>query len=228
MTAPTAHPEEAVAARLSQVRTRIERAGGDPESVRVVAVTKGFGPAAVSAAAAVGLVDVGENYAQELLAKRAAPGLPAGLVWHFLGRIQTNKVRALAPAVDCFQSVSRELEGERLAAARTEATVLVQVAFATEGGRPGCDPAQVPALCRTLSGLGLHVAGLMAVAPRPPEEAGAAFATVRRLADDLGLAVRSMGMTEDLELAVAHGSTMVRVGRALFGDRPARPAASAT
>ncbi len=98
--------------------------------------------------------------------------------------------------------------------------MLVQVAFSGDAGRPGCAPGGVGALVRNLEGLGLGVRGLMAVAPRPPEAARAAFRVVRGLADDLGLPVRSIGMTEDLELAVAEGSTMVRVGRALFGDRP--------
>lgn len=206
------------------MRERIERAGGDPAAVRVLAVTKGFGPEAVVEARNAGLLEVGENYAQELEAKRAALDAlgQRGVRWHFLGRLQTNKIRALAPLVDCWQSVSREVEGERIARTSPGATVLIQVAFSTDAGRPGCEPDAVPALARTLSALGLDVTGLMAVAPCPVDEARASFRTVRRLADDLGLPVRSIGMTEDLELAVAEGSTMVRVGRALFGDRPPR------
>ena len=214
-----------IAARLASVRDRIERAGGDPGSVTVLAVTKGFGPEAVLAACDVGLFEVGENYAHELEAKAAALDgrAPPALRWHFLGQPQGNKIRALASRVDCWQSVSREVEGERIARARAGSTVLVQVAFSTDAGRPGCEPDAVPALVRSLSALGLDVAGLMAVAPRAVDEARAAFRAVRGLADDLGLPVRSMGMTEDLELAVAEGSTMIRVGRALFGDRPSRP-----
>lgn len=211
---------ELVAARLGAITARIESAGGDPEVVRVLAVTKGFGPEAVEAAVAAGLGEVGENYAQELTAKREALGAVAGLRWHFLGALQTNKIGGLAPLVDCWQSVSRPVEGERIARARPGVEVLVQVAFSGDAGRPGCEPAAVPALVGTLGGLGLAVRGLMVVAPRGEAEARAAFRLVRRLADDLGLPIRSMGMTEDLELAVAEGSTMVRIGRALFGDRP--------
>ncbi len=211
---------ELVAARLGAITARIESAGGDPEVVRVLAVTKGFGPEAVEAAVAAGLGEVGENYAQELTAKREALGAVAGLRWHFLGALQTNKIGGLAPLVDCWQSVSRPVEGERIARARPGVEVLVQVAFSGDAGRPGCEPAAVPALVGTLGGLGLAVRGLMVVAPRGEAEARAAFRSVRRLADDLGLPIRSMGMTEDLELAVAEGSTMVRIGRALFGDRP--------
>ncbi len=208
-----------VAARLREVRERIERAGGDPDRVTVLAVTKGFGPEAVTAALEVGLHAVAENYAQELVAKRRTLGDQRAL-WHFLGAIQTNKVPALGPLVDCWQSVSREVEGERIARVAPGARVLIQVAFSGEAGRPGCEPADVPSLAGALVGLGLSLEGLMAVAPRPEDEARAAFRVVRSLADDLGLDIRSIGMTEDLELAVAEGSTMVRVGRALFGDRP--------
>ena len=215
-----------VSAGLASVIERIERAGGDPAGVKVLAVTKSFGPDAVVAAKAVGLAEVGENYAKEIEAKRAAleaAGQDSGVRWHFLGALQTNKIRGLARLVDCWQSVSRESEGERIARARPGATVLIQVAFSSDAGRPGCEPEGVRALARTLVGFGLDVNGLMAVAPRPTDEARAAFRTVRGLADDLGLAVRSIGMTEDLELAVAEGSTMIRVGRALFGDRPLPP-----
>jgi pyridoxal phosphate enzyme (YggS family) len=219
----------AVAARLARVTERIEAAGGDPGAVKVLAVTKGFGPDAVEAARAVGLDQVGENYAHELEAKRAAfdaAGRGGDMRWHFLGALQTNKIGALAPHVDCWQSVSRAVEGERIARARPGSSVLIQVAFSSDERRPGCGPEAVPALARDLVGFGLDLCGLMAVAPRPPDEATAAFATVTRLADDLSLPVRSIGMTEDLELAVACGSTMIRVGRALFGDRPTpRPGA---
>jgi hypothetical protein len=215
-----------IRARLESIVARIERAGGDPEVVRILAVTKGFGPEVLGAAAEVGLFEVGENYAQELIAKRAARdgAGPNELRWHFLGVIQTNKVRALSTLVDCWQSVSREVEGERIARWRPGAEVLIQVACSSDPGRPGCAPGHVPALARTLRGLGLELSGLMAVAPRAPEEARSAFRTVRGLADDLGLGVRSMGMTEDLELAVGEGSTMIRVGRGLFGARPVAPA----
>jgi pyridoxal phosphate enzyme (YggS family) len=228
-TSPDPTDVAAVAARLAQVTERIERAGGDPGAISVLAVTKGFGPDAVAAARAAGVFDVGENYAGELESKRVAldaAGSGVAMRWHFLGALQTNKIAALAPHVDCWQSVSRAVEGERIARARPGATVLIQVAFSGDERRPGCEPEGVPTLARTLNELGLDLRGLMAVAPRQPEAAKAAFATVRRLADQLSLPVRSIGMTEDLELAVAGGSTMVRVGRALFGDRPppGRPA----
>lgn len=187
-------------------------------------MTKGFGPEAVEAALAAGCELVGENYAQELVRKAAA--LPAGLAaprWQFLGAIQRNKVRALAPLVDCWQSVARQVEGEAIARHHPGAQVLVEVETTGDPGRNGCPPGSVIGLVEGLRGLGLSVAGLMTVAP-PGDAAAGSFGLVRDLADRLGLAQRSMGMSDDLELAVAAGSTMVRIGRGLFGERPPRPA----
>ena len=217
-----ATPED-VARALGRIRGRIERAGGDPATVRVVAVTKGFGPDAVSSALAAGLCDVGENYAQELVAKHGELGpTAAGVRWHFLGAVQRNKVRMLAPLVDCWQSVARLAEGAEIAKRAPGATVLVEVETTGSAGRNGCPPPEVPGLVGALGDLELRVAGLMTVASVDPLEAAGGFRAVREMADRLGLAERSMGMTDDLELAVAEGSTMVRVGRALFGDRPVR------
>ncbi len=207
-----------MAARLSALRQRIGEAGGDPGTVRVVAVTKGFGPEAVEAAHAVGLHDVGENYAGELQSK--APG-PEGTRWHFLGAVQRNKVRALAPLVSVWQGVARLVEGERIAACAPGAQVLVQVDTTGLAGRNGCAPPDVGTLVHALASLNLQVEGLMTVALQgDPAAAAAAFGEVARLADHLGLPERSMGMSDDLEAAVAAGSTMVRIGRALFGPRP--------
>jgi len=212
---------EGVEAALGDVRARIEAAGADPAVVRVVAVTKGFGADAVEAALAVGLRDIGENYAQELVAKHAALGT-APARWHFLGTVQRNKVRVLAPLVDCWQAVARLPEGAEIARRAPGATVLVEMDTTGQPGRNGCAPGEVDGLVGALGGLGLDVAGLMTVASTDPEAAARGFRSVREMADRLGLHERSMGMTDDLELAVAEGSTMVRVGRALFGDRPPR------
>jgi PLP dependent protein len=206
------------------VRGRIERAGGDPSVVRVVGVTKGFGPDAVRAALGVGLRDIGENYAAELLAKAkaveaGAGGSSGGPVWHFLGAIQRNKVAALAEVVGVWQSVARAVEGERIARFAPGAAVLVQVDITGLPGRNGCRPGDVADLVGRLRSLALDVVGLMTVAAPGREAAASAFGEVARLADQLGLRERSMGMSDDLEEAVAAGSTMVRIGRALFGER---------
>jgi pyridoxal phosphate enzyme (YggS family) len=204
-----------VEAALEAVRKRIEAAGGDPEQVRIVAVTKGFGPDAVAAALAAGHTDLGENYAQELITK-----LTDGVTWHFLGPVQRNKVKALAPHVALWQAVDRPGAGTEIARRAPGAAVLVQLNVVDDPDRPGVAPIDAPLLVRFLTDLGLDVRGVMAVGAIDPTEARAGFRTARRLADDMGLPVRSMGMSDDLEIAVEEGSTMVRVGRALFGPRP--------
>ncbi len=219
-----------VARRRRALVQRIEKAGGDPAKVRVVAVTKGFGPDTVRAARQAGLLDVGENYAAELSAKAAAiasgpasGGEATDLVWHFLGAVQRNKVAELAPLVGLWQSVARQSEGVRIARFAPGAAVLVQVDTTGQPGRNGCTPGDTATLVSQLRDAGLDVRGLMTVAAPGEAAAREAFATVGRLADELGLHERSMGMSDDLEMAVAAGSTMVRVGRALFGERPRRP-----
>ena len=189
----------------------------------IVAVTKGFGPDAVAAAVAAGVEDVGESYAQELLAKAEA-GTAAPSRWHFVGRLQANKVRSLAGTVALWQSVDRSRVVDEVARRAPGARVLVQVDVSGEPSKGGCPPAEVPALVERASAAGLEPAGLMAVGPLgPPEDARPGFRAVTALADRLGLPVRSMGMSADLEVAVQEGSTMVRVGTALFGPRPPRP-----
>jgi uncharacterized pyridoxal phosphate-containing UPF0001 family protein len=198
--------------------------------VRVVGVTKGFGADAVRAALDAGLHDLGENYAAELVAKAGAgvaddEGAGGGVVWHFLGAIQRNKVAALASVVGVWQSVARDVEGARIARFAPGAAVMVQVDVTGLPGHNGCPPAEVPSLVDRLRALGLDVVGLMTVAAPGRSAAEAAFGEVARLTDQLGLEERSMGMSDDLEPAVAAGSTMVRIGRALFGERPPRPPA---
>ena len=202
------------------MRARIARAGGDPGAVRVVGVTKGFGHDAVQAALGAGLQDLGENYAAELVAKAEESGPEGGAVWHYLGAIQRNKVAALARVVGVWQSVAREAEGARIARFAPGAAVMVQVDVTGLPGRNGCRAEGVPGLVDRLRALGLDVAGLMTVAAPGREAAASTFGEVTRLADQLELRERSMGMSDDLDEAVAAGSTMVRVGRALFGERP--------
>lgn len=214
-----------VAARLAEVRARIAAAGGDAASVRVVAVTKGFGPEAVEAAVGAGLTDVGENYAQELLAKaQALAGLVPAPRWHAIGRLQRNKVRLLAGTVSCWQSVDRLELGVEIARRAPGAKVLVQVSAWGEVGKGGVPLDEVAPLVEQLVSLGLRVDGLMAVAPvGGGAVAERGFAQVREAADRLGLRDCSMGMSGDLEEAIRAGSTMVRVGTALLGPRGTGP-----
>jgi PLP dependent protein len=221
-----------VAARAAAVRARIERAGGDPDAVRLVAVTKGFDAAVVRAALDAGLADVGESYVQELVAKAAEldddrdrSGEPRPR-WHFVGRLQRNKVRKAAPHVVLWHSVDRLSLGAEIARCAPGASVLVQVNASGEATKAGCPPSQAPALVDGLRDVGLDVQGLMTIAPAGPAEAvRATFRSVRELARSLGLAELSMGMSGDLDVAVEEGATMVRVGTDLFGPRPDPPGA---
>ncbi|MDA8148344.1 MAG: YggS family pyridoxal phosphate enzyme [Actinomycetota bacterium] len=215
-----------VAAAITRVRERIAGCGRDPAAVRLVAVTKGFGPEAVRAVRDAGVVDVGENYAGELEAKadvvRSTDGDAAEIRWHFLGAVQRRKVPRLAKVVSLWQGVCRVEEGQAIARHAPGASVLVQVNVDGAPGRNGCPPGAVADLVAALRDQGLDVAGLMVVAPNgSADDRRHAFEQVAAMADALDLPVRSMGMSDDLELAVLAGSTMVRVGRALFGPRPA-------
>lgn len=229
---PALPPVEVLARRLDALHRRIEAAGRDPGDVIVIAVTKGFGPEAVTAVMAVGLTDVGENYATELLVKAellgpAVAGTPRAVPaprWHYLGAVQRRRVRDLAPVVSCWQTLARAEEGVAIAARAPGASVFVQVDVSGVPGRNGVAPAGVRDLVGALRALPLEVRGLMVVAPPgPPDVARAAFATVRDLARDVGVEELSMGMSGDLDVALREGTTMVRVGRALLGERPAVP-----
>jgi pyridoxal phosphate enzyme (YggS family) len=208
-----------VAERLAVVRERIRSAGGD-EGVAVVAVTKSFAADAVDAAVAAGCRSIGESYAQELVAKLA--GVATSPEVRFIGRLQTNKVRALVDAVDVFETVDRVPLAEEVARRAPHARVLVQVNTTGETSKGGCAVGDVAALVERCAALGLRVEGLMSVGPTgaPPAAARAGFREVRALVDRLDLATCSMGMSGDLEVAVGEGSTEVRVGSALFGGRP--------
>ncbi len=207
-----------VAESLGRVRDRISAAGGGTD-VAVLPVTKGFGPEAIEAALAAGCTAIGENYAQELLAKRDAA---AKAEVHFIGRLQTNKVRQIAGLVDVYETVDRERLVHEIARRQPGARVLIQVDTTGEPGKGGCPLPDVDALVAVARAAGLDLRGLMTVGPTNagPEAARAGFRAVRAAVDRIGLAVCSMGMTDDVEVAVQEGSTQIRVGTALFGPRP--------
>ena len=205
----------AVAQAVDEVQARIASAGGDPDAVTLVAVTKGFGRDAVDEAVEAGVTDFGENMVDELVAKRDDVNR-----WHFLGRIQRRDVRRAA-GVSLWQSVDRQSAGEEIAKRWPGAAVLVQVNVSGEPGKLGCSFEDAPALVHGLQAAGLDVRGLMAIGPHGgPEAARPGFRRLVALADQLGLPERSIGMSDDLEVAVQEGSTMIRIGRALFGPRP--------
>jgi len=200
------------------LESRIAAAGGDPSSITIVAVTKSFGIETVRAALAAGMTTLGENYAAELIEKAAVISND-DISWHYLGAIQTNKVGRLAQVTSCFEGLAREREAEAIALRRPGATVMVQVELTGLPGRNGVAIQEVQSLVERAQALGLEVAGLMTVAPQEPERAREAFRKVREMKEDLGLSEASMGMSDDLEIAVEEGSTMIRVGRGLFGVR---------
>ncbi|MEY2399885.1 MAG: dependent protein [Actinomycetota bacterium] len=211
---------EQVQFNLARIHDRIAIAGADPDAITIVAVTKQQPAEAVDAALSLGLIDVGENRADALI-DRAASHASRDTRWHYLGQVQRNKVRRVAPFVALWQSVDRAEVGAAIAARAPGAEVLVQVNLTDDPDRGGAAPDAVPALVRDLQSDGLNVRGLMAVGPLGGADAARpGFSAVVRQADELGLPVRSLGMSDDLEVAIACGSTMVRVGAALFGARP--------
>jgi uncharacterized pyridoxal phosphate-containing UPF0001 family protein len=206
--------------RLHLVRQRIDAAGGAGR-VTLVAVTKGLGADVVLSAVEAGLDQLGENYAAELRAKadQVSACVGSAVAWHYLGAVQ-RQAAALGPAVAVWQGVDGAKAGGRIAAASPGAAVFVQVNLSGQPQRQGCAWAEAPALAEALVGLGLEVRGLMGVAGDDP---AAEFSRLVKLAADLGLAEVSAGMSGDFEVAVDAGATMVRLGTALFGPRPARP-----
>ena len=210
-----------VGERYAALQARIAGAGG--ERVVVIAVTKALGAWAIDAAAASGIGHIGENYAQECVAKLAESTAAPRPTVHFLGRVQRNKVKLLADCVDVWQTVDRSEVAREIGRRAPGAEVMIQVNISGEESKGGCRPADAEGLAADVADAGLRLTGLMGIGPLGPvEEARSSFRTLRRMVDSLGLAHCSMGMTDDLEVAVAEGATMVRVGRSLFGERPRR------
>lgn len=193
--------------------------------VALVAVTKTFGVDAWLAATAAGCDGIGENYAQELLDKRGScPSNVAPL--HFIGAVQSNKVKKLLPHVELWHGIDRESvidelsrQAQRLGGATPR--ILIQVNSTGESTKSGCDPSEVGALVDRSRGAGLEVRGLMTIGPTSPDRQlrRESFRLTRALADDLGLPDCSMGMSGDYEDAVECGSTIIRLGSSLFGAR---------
>jgi pyridoxal phosphate enzyme (YggS family) len=222
-------------ARLQLVRDHIaaaaRRAGRDPAAVRLVAVSKTHPVDAVAAAAATGQVDFGESRVQETRDK--IPAAPAGLTWHFLGHLQKNKVRQALPLFSFFHSIDSTALAEAInrIAGENGQTVegLLEINVSGEASKYGFSPDQVrtefPALAKLPH---LCLRGLMTMAPYSdnPEEARPFFRALRELRDELQAAHShplpelSMGMSGDYEPAIAEGSTLVRIGTSIFGERP--------
>ncbi|MFP3675995.1 YggS family pyridoxal phosphate-dependent enzyme [Pseudomonas sp. SIMBA_041] len=220
-----------IADNIAQVSSRIRAAAlaaqRDEHSVQLLAVSKTKPVQALREAYAAGLRDFGENYLQEALGKQLElADLP--LIWHFIGPIQSNKTRAIAEHFAWVHSVDRLKIAQRLSEQRPAdlppLNICIQVNVSGEASKSGCTPADLPALAKAISELPrLNLRGLMAI-PEPTDdraEQDAAFAAVQRLQAslDLPLDTLSMGMSHDLESAIAMGATWVRIGTALFGAR---------
>jgi pyridoxal phosphate enzyme (YggS family) len=206
-----------VASRVAEVREKIRSAGG--HDVSLIAVTKTFPLVAITAARDAGCDGVGENYAQEL-AEKASLGLP-DIDVHFIGALQSNKVKMIAPFVTLWQTIDRESVIRELARRVPGAQILLQVNTTHESTKGGVEPGEVEGLLLLARDQGLDVRGLMTIGPTggSVSEQESAFRTLRRLVDTYELPVCSMGMSDDFEVAVACGSTMVRIGSRLFGAR---------
>jgi len=227
-------------ANVDTIRRRIAgactRAGRTPDEVTLVAVSKTFPAGAIREAVRAGVTDIGENYVQELLAKREQLA-PEQIRWHFIGHLQSNKVRHIAPwitlihAVDSL-GVAQEID-RRAARAGRVIDFLVEVNTTGEETKFGVSPDATVSFLRSLEGLGhVRAAGLMTIGPFLPDPEGSRpiFRTLRHLRDEiraLGQANAtmqhlSMGMTGDFEVAIQEGATLVRIGTAIFGSRMKR------
>jgi pyridoxal phosphate enzyme (YggS family) len=211
-----------LAERLARIRAEI------PAHVTLVAVSKTHGAAAVREAYAAGQRDFGESYAQEWRAKADLLADLDDLRWHFIGGLQTNKVKFLAGRVAAIHAVDREdLAREisrRFAQKAAVAHVYLEVNTGGEGTKSGCAPEEVPALAAAAGALpAIAITGLMCIPP-PGDDPRPHFRLLRALRDRLGVPGLSMGMSGDWRIAIAEGSTCVRIGTAIFGDRPPAPA----
>ncbi|HKK05016.1 MAG TPA: YggS family pyridoxal phosphate-dependent enzyme [Gammaproteobacteria bacterium] len=228
-----------IAKRLATVRARIARAeesaGRPPGSVELLAVSKTRPAADIARALHCGQRRFGESYVQEALDKISALA-DRDIDWHFIGPIQTNKTRAIAENFDWVHSIDRLKVARRLSeqrpADRPPLNVCLQVNISGETRKAGASPAEAPTLARAIAALpGLHLRGLMTI-PAPESEPARQrqpFRALRELfdrlrAEGLTLDTLSMGMSDDLEAAIAEGATLVRIGTAVFGERPRRPA----
>ncbi|MGE5344478.1 MAG: YggS family pyridoxal phosphate-dependent enzyme [Acidithiobacillales bacterium] len=215
---------EEIAASVAAVRERIAaaaaRAGRDPASVTLVAIGKTKPLEDLLAAAAAGVGHFGENRVQE--AEEKFPALPAATVRHLVGPIQSNKANRAARIADVVETVaSAEIAGRLARGAETAGKrlkVLIEVRLGSETTKAGIEPEGAAALADAVRAFpALDLAGLMTIPP--PGETRPHFATLRRLAERLGLSELSMGMTDDFEAAIEEGATLVRIGTAIFGSR---------
>ena len=220
-------PPEGIRANLIAVERRIEAACGAAsrhrEEITLVAVSKTFPPEAVDAAIAAGATDVGENRVQEARDKK--PAVSAAARWHLIGHLQSNKAKDAVRLFDVIQTIDTISLAERVARAAEGAgkrqEVLIEVNIGREPQKMGTDPADVQNLAAAIGRIdSLSLLGLMAIPPQgEPEAMRPYFRELKVLRDGIGVPHLSMGMTDDFDIAIEEGATIVRVGRAIFGTR---------
>jgi PLP dependent protein len=224
--APGSEEHSSLADRLAHVRERIANAcaaaGRNPASVRLLAVTKVFGPEAVIEAYALGLRDFGENYVQEM--ERKAPVLASlkDARFHLIGHLQSNKTKKAAQLFSSIDSVDSVKLAARLNAEAKPLDAMIEVKLSDEEAKSGAAVADLPAIVEAIRASShLTLRGLMTVPPwsENAELARPCFAQLRELAARYDIPELSMGMSNDLEVAIQEGATWVRVGTALFGRR---------
>jgi hypothetical protein len=210
---------------MERVAAAAEAAGRSVGEITVVAVSKTFDPEDITAIYEQGHRDFGENRASELADKAAA--LPDDIRWHYVGALQSNKARSVRGVVHLLHSMDRRSLGKAWMKGRGPAPpVLAQVNVGEEPQKSGVEPAELPEALQWMESLGLDVRGLMAIPPIPerPEDSRRYFVTMREIRDEIagdhpGVVEISMGMTDDFEIAIAEGASIIRVGRAIFGPR---------
>ncbi len=214
-----------ISRRLEIIRDSIAATGRSVDDVSIVAVTKGFGVDVVRAAISAGLTRFGENYADELVEKAEQIADPR-VRWTFQGRLQSNKINRLMPYVSLWQTISSPHQAQALAKRLADADICLQVNLTGRDVQGGCTFADLDALHRQAVELGLTVRGLMGIGPdgADSEVRQEVFRALHEARLRLGLSIASMGMSDDFVDAVRAGSTMIRLGSALFGVRPARNA----
>jgi pyridoxal phosphate enzyme (YggS family) len=215
-----------MSSRLAKVRERIAsacaRSGRSPESVRLLAVTKIFGPDVIREAYGLGLRDFGENYVQEMERKAPAIADLEGAHFHLIGHLQNNKTKKAAQLFSAIDTIDSARLASRLNAEGKLMDVMIEVKLSSEVSKSGAMPGYLPELVHAIGTCpNLRLTGLMTVPPwsEDPEQSRPYFARLRGLAEEFGLSELSMGMSNDLEVAIEEGATWVRVGTALFGSR---------
>jgi PLP dependent protein len=217
---------DSLATRLAQVRERMEkacaRARRNPAAVRLLAVTKVFGSAAIREAYALGLRDFGENYVQEMERKAPAIADLTDARFHLIGHLQSNKTKKAAQLFSSIDSIDSTKLAVRLSAEAIPLEAMIELKLSAEEAKSGADPAELPNIVDAIrSSPHLKLVGLMTVPPwsEDPEKSRQYFTKLKELAVQYGIPELSMGMSNDLEVAIEEGATWVRVGTALFGRR---------